>query len=64
MEEVFSSSKYASSIQMCKREPPKAGNLLFLIPLNKRAVGHFHWAEVVHIGRVLVHTGRVQYEPG
>ena len=57
MEEVFSSSKYASSIRMCKREPPKVGHLLFISSLNKRVVGHFHWAEVVH-------TGCVQYEPG
>ena len=64
MEGVFSSSMYASNIQKCKREHPKAGHLLFISPLNKRVVGHFHWAEVVHTGRVLVHTGRVQYEPG
>ena len=46
MEGVFSSLMYASSNQMCKREPSKDGHLLFIIPLNKRVVGHFHWAEI------------------
>jgi len=46
VERVFSSSMYVSTNQMCKREPPKAGHLLFISLLNKRVVGHFHWAEI------------------
>ena len=58
MEGVFSSSKYASSIQKCKREPPKAGHLLFISPLNKRVVDHFHWAEIGGTGRSAGYSGR------
>jgi len=46
VERVFSSSMYALSNQMCIRESPKAGHLLFISPLNKRVVGSFHWATV------------------
>jgi len=35
VEGVFSSSMYVSSNQMCKREPPKAGHQLFIIPLKE-----------------------------
>ena len=58
MEGVFSSSMYASSIQMCKGQPPKAGHLLFISPLKELAVGHFHWAENGGTGRYQVSTGR------
>jgi len=58
VEGVFSSSMYASSIQMCKREPPKAGHLLFISPSKKLAVGHFHCAEIGGTGRYQVITGR------
>ena len=58
MESVFSSSMYASSNQMCKREPPKAGHLLFISPLKELAIGHFHWAEIGGTGRYQVITGR------
>ena len=57
MEGVFSSSMYVSSIQMCKSEPPKAGHLLFISPLEELAVGHFHWAENGGTGRYQVITG-------
>ena len=46
MEGVFSSSKYVSSNQMCKSQPPKAGHLLFISPLKELVVGHFYWAEI------------------
>jgi len=58
VEGVFSSSMYASSNQMCKREPPKAGPLLFKSPLNKRAIGHFHWAEIGGTERLAGYTRR------
>ena len=58
MEGVFSSSKCASIIQICKRELPKAGHLLFISPLKELAVGHFHWAEIGGTGRYQVITGR------
>ena len=58
MEGVFSSSMYASSNQMCKREPPKAGHLLFISPLKELVVGHFHWAEIGGTGRSAGYTGR------
>ena len=58
MEGVFSSSMYTSSVQMCKREPPKAGHLLFISPLKELAVGHFQWAEIGGTGRYQVITGR------
>ena len=58
MEGVFSSSMYASSNQMYKSEPPKAGHLLFISPLNKRAVGHFHWAKIGGTRRYQVSTER------
>jgi len=45
-------------IKMCKSEPPKAGHLLFISPLSKRAVGHFHWAEIGGTGRSAGYTGR------
>jgi len=45
-------------IKMCKRAPPKVGHLLFISPLSKRAVGHFHWAEIGGTGRYQVTTGR------
>ena len=64
MERVFSSSRYVSSNQMCKSEPPKAGHQLFISTHKKLAVGYFQCAAVRHTGRVLVHTGRVRYEPG
>ena len=54
MEGVFSSSMYASSNQMCKRESPKAGHLC---SLKELAVGHFQWAAVVYIGRSVGYTG-------
>ena len=41
VEGVFSSSMFASSIQMCKREPPKAGHQLFISHLKELAVGCF-----------------------
>ena len=43
---------------MCKREPPKAGHLLFISPLKELAVGHFQWAEIGGTGRYQVITGR------
>ena len=58
MEGVFSSSMYASSNQMCKREPPKAGHQLFISALKELAVGHFHWAEIGGTGRYQVITER------
>ena len=58
MEGVFSSSMYASSIQMCKSYPPKAGHQLFISPSKKLAVGHFHWAENGGTGRYQVSTER------
>ena len=58
MEGVFSSSKYASSNQICKSLPPKAGHLLFISSLKELAVGHFHWAEIGGTGRYQVITGR------
>jgi len=51
VEGVFSSSMYASSNQMCKREPPKAGHQLFISHPQKLAVGCFHWAENGGTGR-------------
>ena len=51
MKGVFSSSKYASSNQMCKRAPPKAVHQLFISSLKEIAVGHFHWAEIGGTGR-------------
>ena len=41
VEGVFSSSMYASSNQMCKREPPKAGHLLFISPTTKEPLATF-----------------------
>ena len=58
MEGVFSSSMYVSSNQKRKREPPKAGHLLFKSPSKKLAIGHFHWAEIGGTGRYKVITGR------
>ena len=43
MEGVFSSSMYASSNQMCKREPPKAGHLIFISPSIKKSLATFTW---------------------
>ena len=63
VEGVFSSSIYISSNQLCKREPPKASHKLFISPLKVIVVGWFQWAAVDHTRRVLVHIGRVQYEP-
>ena len=50
---------YASSNQKCKREPPKAGHLLFISSLKELAVGHFYWAENGGTGRYQVITGRL-----
>ena len=41
VEGVFSSSKYASSNQMCKSEPPKAGQLLFISPSTIESLATF-----------------------
>jgi len=41
MEGVFSSSMYASSNQMCKSKPPKAGHLLFISPSTKEPLATF-----------------------
>jgi len=43
---------------MCKRATPKAGHLLFISPLSKRAVGHFHWAKIGGTGCYQVTTER------
>ena len=58
VEGVFSSSMCASSIQMCKSSPPKAGHLLFISRLKELDVGHFYWAEIGGTGRYQVITGR------
>jgi len=58
VEGVFSSSMYVSSNQICKREPPKSGHLLFKSPLNKRVVGHFHWAKIGGTGCSARYTRR------
>jgi hypothetical protein len=44
VEGVFSSSKCASISQMCKRGPPRAGYLLFIV--NEKATSRYtlHWA--------------------
>jgi len=49
---------FASSILMCKSEPPKVGHLLFKSPLKELAIGHFHWTEIGGTGRYQVSTGR------
>jgi len=54
---------YVSSIQMCKSEPPKLATNYLKAPSKKLAIGCFQWAAVGHTGRILVHTGRVRYEP-
>ena len=43
---------------MCKREPPKAGHLLFISSLKELAVGHFQRAAVGHTGCYQVSTER------
>ena len=58
MEGVFSSSMYASNVQMCKRSPPKASHLLFISSLKELAIAHFRWAENGCTGRYQVITGR------
>jgi hypothetical protein len=39
VERKFSSSKYASISQMCKREPPRVGHLLFIV--NGKATSRY-----------------------
>jgi hypothetical protein len=43
VEGVFSSSKYASISQMCKREPQRDGNLLFITFHSRASRYQLHW---------------------
>jgi hypothetical protein len=43
VEEVFSSSKCASISPMCKREPSRAGHLLFILFHSRASHYQLHW---------------------